>query len=168
MGWWDDSVLLVFIFLFLFLFFLGWYWLSSSVQKICIQPCYYNTSEGKEVLRQSRQRILFNEISFLEHVHIFQSSDFIEGFFQSSMRGSGRYTLPDKMLRLDANITLHQTYVLLITLANSICQIGDEYIPSIHSWDISSWQLLYIPLFFYFPGRFFKLFVVQCLYCSNA
>ena len=87
--------------------------------------------------------------------------------------GSGQYNLPDRMLRLDANTTLNQSYVLLITLINITHQSWDQYLPSIHSWDSSPWQVLYIPLFlrnfFFFPlGRCFKLFVVQCLYSSNA
>ena len=32
--------------------------------------------------------------------------------------GSGQYNLPDRMLRLDANTTLNQNYVLFITLVN--------------------------------------------------
>ena len=61
---------------------------------------------------------------------------------------SGQYNLPDRMLRLDANTTLNQSYVLFITLFNTAYKSGDQYIPSIHSWDSSPWQALYIPLFF--------------------
>ena len=61
--------------------------------------------------------------------------------------GSGQYNLPDRMLRLDANTTLNQSYVLFITLVNITYQSGDQYLPSIHSWDSSPWQVLYIPLF---------------------
>ena len=61
--------------------------------------------------------------------------------------GSGQYNLPDRMLRLDANTTLNQSYVLFITLVNITFQSGDQYLPSIHSWDSSPWQVLYIPLF---------------------
>ena len=32
--------------------------------------------------------------------------------------GSGQYNLPDRMLRLDANTTLNESYVLFITLVN--------------------------------------------------
>ena len=62
-------------------------------------------------------------------------------------RRSGQYKLPDRMLRLDANTTLNQSYVLLITLVNFTYQSGNQYLPSIHSWDSSPWQVLYIPLF---------------------
>ena len=73
--------------------------------------------------------------------------------------GSGQYNLPDRMLRLDANTTLNQSYVLFITLVNITYQSGDQYLPSIHSWDSSPWQLLYIP-FFCFACVFFQLIVV--------
>ena len=63
---------------------------------------------------------------------------------------SGQYNLPDRMLQLDANTTLNQSYVLFITLVNITYQSGDQYLPSIHSWDSSPWQVLYIPLFFVF------------------
>ena len=39
---------------------------------------------------------------------------------------SGQYNLPDRMLRLDANTTLNQSYVLLITLVNITFQSGDQ------------------------------------------
>ena len=61
--------------------------------------------------------------------------------------GSGQCNLPDRMLPLDANTTLNQSYVLFITLVNITYQSGDQYLPSIHSWDSSPWQVLYIPLF---------------------
>ena len=69
--------------------------------------------------------------------------------------GSGQYNLPDRMLRLDANTTLNQSYVLFITLVNITYQSGDQYFPSIHSWDSSPWQVLYVSLFF-----------LNCLLCS--
>ena len=81
--------------------------------------------------------------------------------------GSGQYNLPDRMLRLDANIILNQSYVLFITLLNVTYQSGDKYLPSIHSWVSSPWQVLYIPLFCVCVC-FFLLFVVQCLYSSNV
>ena len=62
--------------------------------------------------------------------------------------GSGQYNLPDRMLRFDANTTLNQIYVLFITFVNITYQSGDQYLPSIHSWESSPWQVLYIPLFF--------------------
>ena len=65
--------------------------------------------------------------------------------------GSGQYNLPDRMLRLDANTTLNQSYVLLITLINITYQSWDQYLPSIHSWDSIPWQVLYIPYFFFQP-----------------
>ena len=58
-----------------------------------------------------------------------------------------QYNLPDRMLRLGTNTTLNQKYVLLIVLLNITYQSGDQYFPSIHSWDSSPWQVLYIPLF---------------------
>ena len=61
--------------------------------------------------------------------------------------GSGQYNLPDRMLWLDANTTLNQSDELFITLVNITYQSGDQYLISIHSWDRSSWQVLYIPLF---------------------
>ena len=84
-----------------------------------------------------------------------QSWDFIEGSFvrvclvvlNKGCCGSGQYNLPDRMLRLDANTTLNQSYVLFITLVNITYQSRDQYLPSIHSWDSSPWQVLYIPLF---------------------
>ena len=51
------------------------------------------------------------------------------------------------MFQLDANTTLNQSYVLFITLVNITYQSGDQYLPSIHSWDSSPWMVLYIPLF---------------------
>ena len=53
------------------------------------------------------------------------------------------------MLRLDANTTLNQSYVLFITLVNITYQSGDQYLPSIHSWDSSPWQVLYCFLFLF-------------------
>ena len=61
--------------------------------------------------------------------------------------GSGQCNLPDRMFRRDANTTLKQSYVLFITLVNITYQSRDLYLPSIHSWDSSPWQVLYIPLF---------------------
>ena len=85
---------------------------------------------------------------------------------------SRQYNLLDRMLRLDANTTLNQSYVLFITLVKITYQSGNQYLSSIHSQDSSPWQVLYILLFFFFfflsPCRCFKLFVVQCLYSSNA
>ena len=60
--------------------------------------------------------------------------------------GSCQYNLPDRMFRLDANTTLNQCYVLFITLINITYQSRDQYLQSIHSWDSSQWQELYIPL----------------------
>ena len=86
---------------------------------------------------------------------------------------SGQYSLPDRMLRLDINTTLNQSYVLFSTLVNITYQSGDQYLLSIHFWDVnityqsgdqyllsihfwesSPWQVLYITLFL------FKLFAV--------
>ena len=53
--------------------------------------------------------------------------------------GSGQYNLPDRMLQLNVNTTLNQSYVLFITLVNITYQSGDQYLPSIHSWDSSPW-----------------------------
>ena len=72
--------------------------------------------------------------------------------------GSGQYNLPDRMLRLDANTTLNQSYVLFITLVNITYQSGDQYLPFLHSWDSSPWQVLYIPLFCFVC----VLFVTAC------
>ena len=74
--------------------------------------------------------------------------------------GSGQYSLPDRMLRLDANTTLNESYVLFITLVNITYQSRDQHLPSIHSWDSSPWQVLYIPLF-----CFVRVFF-NCLSCS--
>ena len=74
--------------------------------------------------------------------------------------GFGQYNLPDGMLRLDANTALNQSYVLFIALVNITYQSGDQYLPSIHSWDSRPWQVLYIPLFC-FVCVFFN-----CLLCS--
>ena len=77
--------------------------------------------------------------------------------------GSGQYNLPDRMLRLDANTILNQSYLLFITLVSITYQSGDQYLQSIHSWDSSPWQVLYIPLFcfVYVCACFFN-----CLSCS--
>ena len=76
-------------------------------------------------------------------------------------RGPGQYNLPDRMLRLDANTILNQSYLLFITLVSITYQSGDQYLQSIHSWDSSPWQVLYIPLFcFVCVCVFFLLFVV--------
>ena len=77
---------------------------------------------------------------------------------------SGQYNLPDRMLQLDANTTLNQSYMQFITLVNIIYQSGDQYLPSIHSWDSNSWQVLYIPLFCFFS--FLLAVVLNCLSCS--
>ena len=74
---------------------------------------------------------------------------------------SGQYNLPDRMLRLDANTTLNQSYVLFITLVNITYQSGDQYLPSFHSWDSSPWQVLYIPLFLIFFS-FLQAVVLSC------
>ena len=79
--------------------------------------------------------------------------------------GSGQYNLPDRMLRLDANTTLNQSYVLLITLVDITHQSGDQYLRSIHSWDSSPWQVLYIPLFL-ITFFFLPAVVLNCLLCS--
>ena len=65
------------------------------------------------------------------------------------------------MLQLDANITLNESYVLFITLVKITYQSRDQYPPSMHSWDSSPWQGLYILLLFFFfsPDRSLKLFV---------
>ena len=60
--------------------------------------------------------------------------------------GFGQYNLPDRMLRLDLNTTVNQSYVLFITLVNITYQRGKKYLPSTHYWDSSPWQVLYIPL----------------------
>ena len=62
---------------------------------------------------------------------------------------SGQYNLADRMLRFHANTTLNQSYVLSITLVDITYQSGDQYVPSIHSWDSSPWEVLYIPLFYF-------------------
>ena len=54
------------------------------------------------------------------------------------------------MLRLDANTTLNQSYVLFITLVNITYQSRDQYLLSIHSWESNQWQALYIPFFSFF------------------
>ena len=61
---------------------------------------------------------------------------------------SSQYILLDSMLWLDANTTLNQIYVLFITFVSMTYQSGDQYLPSIHSWDIGPWYVLYIPFFF--------------------
>ena len=79
--------------------------------------------------------------------------------------GSGQYNLPDRMSRLDANTTLNQSYVLLITLVNITYQSRDQYLPSIHFWDSSPWQVLHISLFLLFFS-FLPDVVLNCLSCS--
>ena len=75
--------------------------------------------------------------------------------------GSGQYNLPDRMLQLDANTTLNQSYALFITLVNITDQSGDRCLPSIHSCDSNPWQMLYIPMFCFVCMCFFN-----CLSCS--
>ena len=72
---------------------------------------------------------------------------------------SGQYNSTDRMLRLDANTTLNESYVLFITLVNITYQSGDQYLPSIHSWDSRPWQVLHIPLFCF-------VCFFNCLSCS--
>ena len=79
--------------------------------------------------------------------------------------GSDQYNLPDRMLQLDADTTLNQSYVLFITLANIKYQSGDQYLPSFHSWDSSPCQVLYIP-FLKFFSPFLPAVVLNCLSCS--
>ena len=77
--------------------------------------------------------------------------------------GSGQFNLPDRMLRLDANTTLNQSYILFITLVNITCQNRDQYLLSIYSWDSGPWQVLYTPLSFFLnfsPGFCFNCFSV--------
>ena len=74
--------------------------------------------------------------------------------------GSGQYNLSDRILRLDANTNLNQSYVLFITLVNITYQSVDQYLPSIHSWHSSPRQVLYIPLFCFLCVFF------NCLLCS--
>ena len=73
---------------------------------------------------------------------------------------SGQYNLLDRMLRLDANTTLNRSYVLFITLVNITYQSEDQYLPSIHSWDSSPWQVLYMHCFVFCVCFF------NCLSCS--
>ena len=49
--------------------------------------------------------------------------------------GSGQYSLPDRLLGLDVNRTLNQSYVLFITLVNITYKSGDQYLPFIHNRD---------------------------------
>ena len=79
--------------------------------------------------------------------------------------GSGQYNLPDRMLRLDANTTLNQSYVLFITLVNITYQSGDHYLSSIHSWDSSAWQVVDIALLLIF-FFFLVAVILNCLSCS--
>ena len=91
--------------------------------------------------------------------------DFIRAYLvvlNQGRYGSGQCNLLDRMLRLDAKTTLSQSYVLFITFVNITYQSGDQYLPSIYSWDSSPWQEVYIPLFFFFsPDRLFNLFVCR-------
>ena len=80
--------------------------------------------------------------------------------------GSGQYNLPDRILRLNANTTLNQSYVLFIALVNITYQSGDQYLPSIHFWDSSPWQVLYIPLLLITFFSFLPHVVLNCLSCS--
>ena len=52
--------------------------------------------------------------------------------------GAIKYNLVDRMLRRHANATLNQSYELFNTLVNMTNKSGDQYLPSIHSWDIGS------------------------------
>ena len=79
--------------------------------------------------------------------------------------GPGQYNLPDRMLRFDANTTLNHSYLLFSTLVNITYQSLDQYLPSIHSWDSSTWQVLYIPLLLIFFS-FFPAVALNCFSCS--
>ena len=53
--------------------------------------------------------------------------------------GFSQCSLLDRMLRHDANTTLNQSYVFFITLVNITYQSGDQYLPSIYSWESGPW-----------------------------
>ena len=76
---------------------------------------------------------------------------------------SGQYSLPDRMLPLDANTTLNQSYVMFITLVNITYKSRDQYLPSIYSWDSRPWQALYIPLFCFLCLFFNSLLCSVCI-----
>ena len=61
------------------------------------------------------------------------------------------------MYYLYMSIYLHLSIYIFITLVNITYQTGNQYLPSIHSWDIGPWQVLY-----------YKLLLLQCLYFSNV
>ena len=98
--------------------------------------------------------------------------DFIRAYLvvlNQGRYGSGQCNLPDRMLRLDANTTLSQSYVLFITFVNITYQSGDQYLPSIYSWDSSPWQELYIPLFFSFlPNVYLTCLCVELAFFKCA
>ena len=82
--------------------------------------------------------------------------------------GSSQYNLPDKMLRLVANTTLNQSYILFITLVNTAYQSEGQCFPFIHCWDSDPWKVLYIPLFLvcFLFIYFLPTVVLSCFLCS--
>ena len=80
--------------------------------------------------------------------------------------GFGQYNLPDRMLRLDPNTSVNQTYVLFINLVHITYQRGNKYLLSTHYLDSSPWQVLYIPLLLIFFFSFLPAIVLNCFSCS--
>ena len=67
------------------------------------------------------------------------------------------------MLRLDANTTLNQSYMLFITLVNITYQSRNQYLSSVHSWDSSPWLVLHISLFLLFTVCHVVLLFFKCI-----
>ena len=79
---------------------------------------------------------------------------------------SGQHNLPDRMLRLDANTILKQSYVLFITLVNIIYQSGIN-ISHLSITGIAAHGRCYISHCFYLFS-FLPAVVLNCLSCSTC
>ena len=98
-------------------------------------------------------------------IAVFLSIEEMDSVLNQRCCGSGQYNLPDKILRLDTDTILNQSYVLFITLVNITYQSRDQYLQSIHSWDSNPWQVLYIPFSLIFFS-FLPAVVLNWLSCS--
>ena len=79
--------------------------------------------------------------------------------------GSRQYNLSDKMLRLDANKILNQSYVVFVTLIYMIYQ-SYQHLPSTYSWDCGLHVVGVIcPTVFLFQSSF--LFLFPCSACLS-
>ena len=111
-------------------------------------------------------RLTFCEVPNLEHVWRFQSCDFIDGFLCSCIL---------LFWTMDVAGPVNTTYLIGYCNMNSIqrysllwlawhIRAGDQYLPSINSWDSGPWKVLYAPLFstFFFLQQFLTFLLSVC------